>query len=98
MSAQTQGERRRYFSLTLKMSYLKSRVNPELPLTNSTEETTFDKNETALGKSKRTRLKVALHLELMSSLTAKIHKLYYRRQEPTKIGSLGGTFDQKIQR
>ncbi|XP_067028660.1 macrophage scavenger receptor types I and II-like isoform X5 [Acropora muricata] len=36
------------------MSYLKSRINPELPLTNSTEETTFEKNETLLGKSKRT--------------------------------------------
>ena len=54
MFAQTQGERRHYFSLTLKMSYLKSRINPELPLTNSTEETTFDKNETSLGKCKRT--------------------------------------------
>ena len=38
MRTQKQGQRRRYFSFTLKMSYPKSRINPEVPFTDSIEE------------------------------------------------------------
>ena len=38
MRTQKQGQRRRYFSFTLKMSYPKSRISPEVPFTDSIEE------------------------------------------------------------
>ena len=51
LSTQKQGQRRRYFSLTLKMSFLNSHINLQLPLTNSVGETelktTFRKTKPA---------------------------------------------------
>ena len=52
-STQKKTQRKNYFSLTLKMSFLYPCINPELPLQNSTEDTEL---RTTVDKNKQTAL------------------------------------------
>ena len=66
MSTQKQGQRRCYFSLTLIMSFLNSRINPELPLTNSMGEIEL---KTTFGKNKQTTLNHDMGKEIVMTDT-----------------------------